>query len=92
VVRRLATGEIANKHSGQFLWSCIFFRVLSFMLGMAVSGYVWFSTDFLRTFGLVFWIAMTAIAIYPVRRDAKRLAGAVASSHIAPVQGDESNK
>jgi hypothetical protein len=51
--------------------------MFSFMLGMAMSGYVWFSTDFIRTFGLVFWTAMTAVAIYPVRRDAKRLADAV---------------
>ena len=76
-VRRLATGEIANKHAGPFLWSCIFFSMLSFMFGMAVSGYAWFSTDFMRTFGVVFWGAMTAVAIYPVRRDAKRLATSV---------------
>jgi hypothetical protein len=87
-VRRLATGEIANKHAGQFLWSCIFFSMLSFMFGTAVSGYVWVSTDFLRTFGVVFSSAMEAVAIYPVRRDAKRLADAVASSHITSVQGD----
>jgi hypothetical protein len=91
-VRRLATGEIANKHAGQFLWSCIFFSMLSFMFGMAVSGYTWFSTDFMRTFGVVFWSAMTAIAIYPVRRDAKRLADAVASSHITSVQRDQGDK
>jgi hypothetical protein len=92
VVRRLATGEIANKHAGQFLWSCIFFSMLSFMFGMAVSGYVWFSTDFMRTFGVVFWSAMTAVAIYPVRRDAKRLADAIAPSHITSVQRDQGNK
>jgi hypothetical protein len=91
-VRRLATGELANKHAGQFLWSCIFFSMLSFMLGMAVSGYVWFSTDFLRKFGVVFWSAMTAVAIYPVRRDAKRLADALAASHITSVQRDQGNK
>jgi len=91
-VRRLATGEIANKHASQFLWSCIFFIMLSFMFGMAVSGYVWFSTDFLRSFGVVFSSAMVAIAIYPVHRDAKRLADAVASSHITSVQRDQGNK
>jgi hypothetical protein len=91
-VRRLATGEIANKHAGQFLWSCIFFSMLSFMFGMAVSGYVWFSTDFLRRFGVVFWSAMAAVAIYAVRRDAKRLADAVASSQITSVQKDQGNK
>jgi len=77
VVWRLATGETAKKHARTFLWSCVFFSMYSFMFGMAVSGYVWFSTDFLRKFGLVFWTAMLAIAIYPVRRDAKRLADAV---------------
>jgi hypothetical protein len=91
-VRRLATGEIANKHAGQFLWSCIFFSMLSFMFGMAVSGYVWFSTDFMRTFGVIFWCAMVAVAIYPVRRDAKRMADAVASSRSTSVQGDHGNK
>jgi hypothetical protein len=90
-VRPLCTGETATKHASQFLWSCIFFSMLSFMLGMAVSGYVWFSTDFMRSFGLVFWGAMLAVAIYPVRRDAKRLADAVASSHITPVQRDRGN-
>jgi hypothetical protein len=91
-VRRLATAEIANEPADQFLWSCIFFTMLSFMFGMAVSGYVWFSADFMRRFGVVFWSAMTAVAIYPVRRDAKRLADAVASSHITSVQGDQGNK
>jgi hypothetical protein len=91
-VRRLAAGEIANKHASQFLWSCIFFSMLSFMFGMAVSGYVWISTDFMRGFGVVFSSAMTAVAIYPVRRDAKRLADAVASSHITSVQTDQASK
>ena len=91
-VRRLVGGEIANKQAGQFLWSCIFFSMLSFMFGMAVAGYVWFSTDFLRKFGVVFWSAMTAVAIYPVRRDAKRLAAAVASNDITSVQRDQGNE
>jgi hypothetical protein len=91
-VRRLASGEIANKLASQFLWSCIFFSMLSFMFGMAVSGYVWFSTDFLRRFGVIFWGVMTAVAIYPVHRDAKRLADAVASSQITFVQRDQGDK
>jgi|SRR5579871_1314445 len=78
-VRSLAASEAAKKHADQFLWSCVFFSMFSFMLGMAVSGYVWFSTDFIRSFGLIFWSAMTAVAIYPVRRDAKRLADATSS-------------
>jgi hypothetical protein len=68
---------------------CIFFSMVSFMFGMAVSGYVWFSTDFMRRFGVVFWSAMTAVAIYPVRRDAKRPTDAAASSHVTSVQRDE---
>ena len=91
-VRRLANGEIANKHASQFLWSCVFFSMLSFMFGMAMSGHTWFSTGFMQTFGVVFWSAMTAVAIYPVRRDAKGLADAVASSHITSVQRDQGNK
>ncbi len=37
-VRWLATSEMAKKHAGQFLWSCIFFSLLSLMFGMAVFG------------------------------------------------------
>lgn len=79
-VRRLAIEASTKEHATQFLWSCVFFGMLSFMFGMAVSGYVWFNTDFIRTFGLIFWSLITAIAIYPVCRDAKRLADATASS------------
>ena len=81
-VRRLAASEIAKKAATQFLWSCLFFSMLSFGLGMAVSGWNWFSTDFMQRFNLLFWSAMTGIAIYPVRRDAKRLADAVGPSQV----------
>jgi hypothetical protein len=81
-VRRLAASEIAKKAATQFLWSCIFFSMLSFGLGMAVSGRNWFSTDFMRGFNELFWSAMTGIATYPVCRDAKRLADAAGSSQI----------
>ena len=81
-VRRLAASEIAKKAATQFLWSCIFFSMLSFGLGMAVSGWNRFSTDFMRGFNLLFWSAMTGIAIYPVCRDAKRLADAAGPSQI----------
>jgi len=75
-VRRLAGSETAKKHATQFLWSCIFFSMLSLGLGMAVSGFVWFSTDFIRMLSMVFWSTITGVAIYPVLRDAKRLADA----------------
>jgi hypothetical protein len=81
-VRRLATSEIAKKAATQFLWSCIFFIMLSFGLGMAVSGWNWFSTDFMRGFNLLFWSATTGIGIYPVCRDGKRLADAAEPSQI----------
>jgi hypothetical protein len=81
-VRRLAASEIAKKAATQFLWSCIFFSMLSFGLGMAVSGWNWFSTDFMRGFNLLFWSAMTGIGIYPVCRDAKRFANAAEPSQI----------
>ena len=77
-VRRLAATEPAKKLGTQFVWSCIFFSMLAFGLGMAVSGWYWFTTDFLRGFSLLFWSVMTGIAIYPVHRDAKRLADAAA--------------
>jgi hypothetical protein len=73
---------MAKKAGTQFLWSCIFFSTLSFGLGMAVSGWNWFSTDFMQRFNLLFWSAMTGIAIYPVRRDAKRLADAAGPSQV----------
>jgi hypothetical protein len=83
-VRRLAQSEIAKKAATQFLWSCIYFSLISFTLGVAMSGWNWFSTDFIRGFNLIFWSAMTGIAIYPVRRDAKRLADAAGPSQIPP--------
>jgi hypothetical protein len=75
-VGRLAPSETAKIHATQFQWSCIFFGMLSLMFGMAVSRYVWFGTDFIGGFGVVFSSAMMAVAIYPVCRDAKRLADA----------------
>ena len=75
-VRRLAAGETAKPHAKQFLWSCLFLGMISLGFGMQVAGFAWFSTDFMRTFGAVFWAALTAVATYPVRRDAKRLADA----------------
>ena len=83
-VRRLAASEIAKNAATQFLWSCVFFSMLSFGLGMAVSGWNWFSTDFIRGFNLLFWGAMTGIGIYPVCRDAKRLADAAGPGQIPP--------
>jgi hypothetical protein len=81
-LRRLAASEMAKKAATQFLWSCIFFSMLSFGLGMAVSGWNWFSTDFMQRFNLLFWSAMTGIAIYPVHRDAKRLADALGPDQV----------
>ena len=75
-VRPLATNEAAQKSARQFLFSCAFFGLISSAFGMFVSGLVWYSADFIRTFGAVFWGAITCVAIYPVRRDAKRLAEA----------------
>ena len=81
-VRRLASSETARKHVTQFLWSCLFFSILSLGLGMAVSGFIWFSTDLMRRFNVVFWSALTGVAIYPVLRDAERLADAASPSQI----------
>jgi hypothetical protein len=86
-VRRPTGGEIANKAATQFLWSCIFFSMLSLGLGMAVSGLVWFSTDFIRMFGAVFWSAITGVAIYPVLRDAKSLTDAAGRSQTTYTNG-----
>jgi hypothetical protein len=61
--------------------------MLSFGLGMAVSGFVWFSADFIRILGAVFWSAITGIAIYPVLRDAKSLADAVGPNQTTDANG-----
>src|ERR1700751_2302651 len=38
--RRLAAGKTARKHATQFLWSCIFFIMLSLSFGIAVTRVV----------------------------------------------------
>jgi hypothetical protein len=91
-VRRLAASETAMKSASTFLWSCIFFSTISLGSGMQVAGFVWYGHDFLRRFGLVFWSAITGIAIYPVCRDAKRLADAAGPSQITSVLRDHGNK
>jgi hypothetical protein len=80
--RRLAASETARKSASTFLWSCIIFSMISLSLGIQVSGYVWYGSDFIRRFGVVFWSGITGIAIYPVLRDAKRLADAAGQSKI----------
>jgi hypothetical protein len=70
----------AGRQATLFLSSCMFFAILSSMLGMAVSRYVWFGTDFIAGFGVLFSGAMVAVAIYPVSRDAKQLAAGLARS------------
>jgi hypothetical protein len=80
--RRLAASETARKSAATFLWSCIIFSMISLSLGIQVSGYVWYGSDFIRRFGVFFWSGITGIAIYPVLRDAKRLADAAGLSQI----------
>ena len=76
-IQRFAVSEAAKKNARQFLWSCVFFAMISAMFGLQVAGVSWFSTDFLRKFGFVFWGLMTCVAIFPVHRDARRLANGV---------------
>ena len=71
--RRLATSETAKNCACQFLWSCLYFSMLSWIFGVAVSGVIWYSADFIRTFGAVWFGLLTCVAIFLVRRDAKRL-------------------
>jgi hypothetical protein len=89
-LRPFAASEPARKNAVQFLWSCIFFSMLTLGLGMAVSGFVWSSADFLRRFSLIFWSVITCVAIYPVLRDAKRLADTAGPSTSFP--GDDGRK
>jgi magnesium-transporting ATPase (P-type) len=83
VTAKHLTSAIAKKSARQFLWSCIFFAVISSTFGVAVSGVVWYSSDFIRKFGAVWWAVLTCVAIFCVRRDAKRVTDAV-SSQVAP--------
>ena len=92
VGRRLATSETAKKHADQFLWSCIFFSMLSFSFGMAVTALILYSADFTRTFGAVWFGALTCVGIYPVLRDAKRLADAVGLDQITSGQTNVASK
>lgn len=66
-----ATSEIAKKSARQFVWSCMFFVIISGTFGIAVSGIIWYSSDFVRTFGAIWFGAATCVAIFIVRRDAK---------------------
>src|ERR1700751_1477061 len=81
-VRRFAASEKAEKHANQFLWSCIFFSMLSLSFGIALTALILYSADFTRTFGAVRFGALTCVGIYPVLRDAKRFADAVEPSQI----------
>jgi uncharacterized membrane-anchored protein len=84
-VRRLAASETARKSASTFLWSCIFFSMLSLSFGMAVANFFWFSPHFIWGFVLAFYGALTCVAIYPVHRDAKRLVIAAGPNQIAPL-------
>ena len=79
VVKRVAGPEASRECARQFLWSCVFFAMISGTFGLQVSGLTWFGTDFLRKFGFLFWSLLTGVAIFPVQRDARRLARAVPS-------------
>lgn len=94
-LRRLAGSETAKRHATQFLWSCLVLSCLVFTTlfrgpGIAVSSLIWFGTNFVRVFGVVFWSAIAGLAIYPILRDAKRLADAVGPSQTTYANGRES--
>ena len=91
-VRRSATSETAGKHANQFLWSCIFFSMLSLSFGIALTALILYSADFTRTFGAVWFGALTCVGIYPVLRDAKRLADAVGPDQITSGQTNVASK
>ena len=91
-VWRFATSEKAEKHAVQFLWSCIFFSMLSFVFGIAVTTLILYSADFARTFGAVWFGALTCVGIYPVLRDAKRLANSVGPDQLTSGQTDVASK
>ena len=83
MVERLAASENVRKSARQFVWSCVFFAMISATFGLEASGIPWLPSDFLHKVGFIFWGAMTLVAIFPVGRDARRLASA-ARSETAP--------
>lgn len=87
-VLRLAANETAKKYATQFLASYIFFSMISLVFGMADLSQMKPDTDFLRRFGVVIWSAITGAAMYPVLRDAKRLADAAGPSLATSGQTD----
>jgi hypothetical protein len=84
-VGRLAARESAKKSASTFLWSCIFFSMISLSFGIQLAGYVWYGSGFSHRFGVVFWSAITGVAICLVLRDAKRLVDAAGPSSPLPV-------
>ncbi len=76
-VRRLAAGKAADQQAIQFLWSYLFFTMLSTGFGIAVMAVILQSADFTRTFGAILFGVLTCAGIYPVVRDARRLADTV---------------
>jgi len=75
-VWRLVTSETARESAGQFLWSCVFFSMLSLSFGVMMSGLAGYGADFFRIFLAVCNGVFTSVGIYCVCRDAKRLADA----------------
>lgn len=76
-VRQFAASETAGNHATQFLWSYVFFCMLASGFGIAVMAIVLLSADVTRTFGAIVFGVLTCVGIYPVVRDAKRLADAL---------------
>ena len=74
---RRAVGQLATarQQAHQFLWSCVFFAMLSTGFGIAVAGWIWYASDFVRSFGAIWFGALTCVGIFLVRRDAKRAIG-----------------
>src|SRR5260370_31459723 len=72
-----STSETARKSARQFPASCFFFTVITATFGVAASGVVWYSSDFIRTFGVICFAGLTRVALLCVRRDATRVKDAV---------------
>jgi len=79
-VRRFVASRTAKERATQFLWSYVFFCMLSSGFGIAVMSIIAQSADVTRTFGATVFGVLTCVGIYPVLRDAKRFADAVESS------------
>ena len=79
-MRRFGSSEAVVQAACQFLVSCVIFSMLCIISGIAISGLIWYSHDLFRAVGAFWFGVCTCVGIFVLRRDARRLSQATASS------------